>query len=326
MIQGFVDLQVNGYKGIDFNAADLSIDQIHEVSEHLWELGVVAYCPTVATSSIENYDRNIPLFAKAYNSKKGARILGIHLEGPFISSEEGARGIHPTQHITEPSIHLYEHLRELAEDKIAILTLAPERPGAMELIKHVTHGSNTVVSMGHHLANAETIFQAVDVGAKACTHIGNGLPEMIHRHKNPIWPVLADDRLSCFVISDGHHLSRDILRIMLRSKGVDQFIVTSDMSYLAGLPVGEYEVFGLPVVLEENGRLHVKDKHGLAGSANHMLDCINIMASLGELDESGLNKIGYENPLALLGMEIGSEFLDQTLNIVFNGTHIVVNK
>jgi len=177
MLPGFVDLQVNGYRGIDFCSELLTLNQINQVSEVLLARGTIAYCPTMISSSLEIYERNLPLIIQASKSLHGAQILGVHLEGPFINPEKGAVGVHPKQHVIKPSIDLFERFRELTEDKISILTLAPELEGAEKLIQHIHSKCNTIVSLGHHLANAELIHKAAKAGAKTCTHIGNGLPE-----------------------------------------------------------------------------------------------------------------------------------------------------
>src|SRR6056297_2432516 len=131
MDREYVDLQVNGYMGIDFSAPDLTIEDIHKVSTFLSEKGVVAYCPTVVTSSTEVYRHNLPLIASVTkNGGPGAQVLGVHLEGPFLSPETGARGIHQAQHIRRPDISFYQQLEELCEGSQALITIAPDQAGA----------------------------------------------------------------------------------------------------------------------------------------------------------------------------------------------------
>ena len=304
MAQGFVDLQVNGYSGVDFSCLDLTLEGVASVGEALVKRGVAGYCPTVVTMPMEVYARNLPMLSEAAACDSGASILGVHLEGPFINPEDGPRGAHVREHVIRPSVEVFERLRELTQDRIAIITLAPEIDGAMELIEHVVRDAGTVVSLGHHAADRDTIRRACDAGAKACTHVGNGLGDVIHRHKNPLWPMLAEDRLSCMFISDGHHVPLDMLRVCLRAKGAERFIVASDVVHLAGMSPGEYRFHGLPVVVEKDGRLHRRGMYQLAGSTADMMKCMNVLASLGELDESELWRIGCENPLALIGMEL----------------------
>jgi len=319
MVPGFVDLQVNGYEGVDFSARDLTSEGIVSAGEALLQRGVVGYCPTVVTMPMEIYTRNLPLLAEACTSESGAEILGIHLEGPFINPDDGPRGAHLREHVVAPSIEIFERLRELAEDRIALITLAPEMQGGMELIEHIVKQSAAVVSLGHHAADRETIGRACDAGASACTHVGNGLGDIIHRHNNPLWPMLGEDRLNCMFISDGHHMPLDMLRVCLRAKGADRFIVTSDVVHLSGLPAGEYRFHGLPVMVEEDGRLHRKGMYQLAGSTADMMKCMNVLASLAELTESELCKVGYHNPLALVGSGLDGERLKRGPTVFFDG-------
>ena len=323
MIPGFVDLQVNGYRGVDFSAPGLTVEKVHAVSRELHRLGIVAYCPTVITSSMKVYRDNLPILAHAATAHEGAKILGIHLEGPFINPK--ARGVHPESFIHTPSIELFEQLRQLAQDRISILSLAPEMPGAMELISEVSRNTNTVISLAHHLADRDTIYRAKDTGAKACTHVGNGLPEMLHRHLNPIWPILACDGLSAMIISDGYHLPEDVLRVFIRAKGVDQLIITSDMVHLAGLAPGAYDFAGVAVVLEECGHLHVKDAYQLAGSGCSMFHCMNHLASLEVLDEAQLIQVGYTNPLQLVQENPNGLALPSQARISFDNRRFQLN-
>ncbi|MFC1735047.1 N-acetylglucosamine-6-phosphate deacetylase [Candidatus Hydrogenedentota bacterium] len=309
---GFIDLQVNGYCGVDFSSDDLRVENVHYVSCELQKRGVVGYCPTMITSSLEIYGRNLPILAEAARSDIGATILGVHLEGPFISPEDGTRGVHSLDHVTGPSVKLFDKLRELADDRIALITLAPELYGARVLIDHIIETSDVRVSLGHHMAESAKIREACDAGAKAATHLGNGLPEMIHRHNNPLWTQLADDRLTALVVTDGHHLPDDMIRVFMRIKGVDNLIVTSDMTNIAGRPPGIYTFHGVSVVLEENGRLHREGKYQLAGSACDMLHCMNIIAALGGLGEDDLRGIGHDNALRLLGKDTGDLALPAT--------------
>lgn len=325
MLPGFVDLQVNGFQGVNFSDPELTLDQIYQVSKTLYSRGTLAFCPTVITSPVEVYERNLPLIAKACRRAEGAQILGIHLEGPFINPLDGARGIHPAEHVQKPSIELFERLRQWADDRIALLTLAPEMESALTLAEHVVRTCSTVVSLGHHLADAETVHRAADAGARACTHIGNGIPEMIHRHQNPLWSVLAEDRLSGLVIADGFHLPQDMLRVCWRSKGARRFIVTSDMTHLAGMPSGDYRFGDIEVILEKNGHLHQKDSSLLAGSASDMLDCMNVMASWNELNETELQAIGMDNALALLGVQLDSEIIEKAPRLQFEQGQFLIS-
>lgn len=298
---GFIDLQVNGYKGINFAALNLTIDDIHKATHALASDGTSAYCPTLVTNRPEIYERNLRLFARAMNDaglKKS--IPGLHLEGPFISPMEGARGAHPPKHIRQPDIELLKRFQDWADGHIVLLTLAPEIEGVIPLIKYAVK-NGIKVAMGHHLAEDDAMVKAVKAGAKACTHLGNGLPNMINRHQNPIWWQLACDDIYGMFITDGHHLPADFLKVALRAKTAEKFIVVSDSVDLAGLPPGTYEFIGRKVVLAPSGRISFANTPYLAGSSANMLQCMNHLAALKLLTEFQLWQIGRDNPLRFLG-------------------------
>ncbi len=301
---GFVDLQVNGYLGIDFSGPDLTIDKVRQVVERLRERGTVAFCPTVITSSLELYESNLPVLARCLKEPDLAGVLlGQHLEGPFISPDDGARGAHPAEHVQVPSVGLLDRLRALAKDTIAILTVAPERPGALALIDYAVKCGITV-SLGHHHADAETIRRACDLGAVASTHLGNGIGNLIPRHPNPLWDQLDEERLAVMLITDGHHLPASFIRVVVRVKGVGRVIVVSDSAPLAGFPPGEYDCMGQKVVLEPGGRIWNPVGQHLVGSSACLIDCMNYLAGLGVFSESDLWQLGFHNPLALIRKSI----------------------
>ena len=302
--RGFVDLQVNGYKGVDFSDPQLTLEDIRSVSIKLLKLGIIGYCPTLISSPLETYKHNLPIISEAMNQNVGATILGIHLEGPFINPENGVRGIHPKENVIIPSIDLYEKLQEWSQNQIILITLAPEIKDAFALIDHIINIGHTIVSIGHTVAGADIIKKAIDMGVKAATHVGNGLPNMIHRHNNPLWSVLADDRIYGLFITDGFHLPEELIKVSFRSKGSSRFIVTSDLVHIAGLNPGMYTFHGDSVLLENDGSLHCQNSEYLAGSTKTMFHCMNYISSLGELNLEELYKVGYKNPLNLISKKI----------------------
>ncbi|MDA2938998.1 glucosamine-6-phosphate isomerase, partial [Acidobacteria bacterium AH-259-A15] len=254
-MKGFVDLQVNGYQGVDFSAPGLDLEQLRLVVHSLRKEGTIAFCPTIITSPVEVYEQNLPVLARAMDEPDLApHLLGIHVEGPFISPQDGARGAHPRRHTALPEIPLYDRLRQLAENRIALVTLAPELPGAKSLIQHIIR-TGAAVSLGHHLANRQAIEEACEYGAVAATHLGNAIPNLLPRHPNPLWDQLDEDRLMVMLITDGHHVPDTFIRVVARLKGPQRLIVVSDSAPPAGLPPGRYHTLGQDVILEENGRL-----------------------------------------------------------------------
>jgi N-acetylglucosamine-6-phosphate deacetylase len=290
--------------GTDFSAPGLTAETVERITRDLLSRGTLAYCPTLITSDPENYRTNFREVVKAMKDPEiGRHILGIHLEGPFISPEPGAVGAHPRQHVLEPDVKTFDRFQEWAGGNIRILTVAPERPGCEELIRHATR-QGVAVSIGHHMASDGDMERAVRAGAKLCTHVGNGIPNLIHRHENPLWWQLSCDELTGLFITDGHHLPADLIKTALRAKTVDRFIVTSDASPLAGMPPGKYTVFGsLPVAINQAGLIYSEESKSLAGSHSTIMQCMNHLASLDLLSENELWKVGFENPLRALGMK-----------------------
>jgi len=323
-MNAFVDIQLNGFLGIDFSSPELTIEDVRRVTRHVVSRGTAAYCPTVCTCPMEVYRRNLQLFARAMKEPDMAgHIIGLHLEGPFISREPGARGAHQPEFVRPPSVEQFKRLLDWAEGNIVILTLAPSEPGVEELIRFaVDHG--VVVSLGHHYASDEALQRAVDAGATLCTHLGNGIPNQIDRHHNPIWWQLASDNLWASFITDGHHLPAPFIKVALRAKGAARTVVTSDASPLAGLAPGSYEWLGKTVLIEHNGKIHCPESGGLAGSGSSMIECMNHLASLKLLSEEDLWKVGRDNPLKLLGKSVEDLKILDAPEVVFDGVQFVI--
>ena len=297
---GFVDIQVNGWRGVDFSSPSLAVEDVLRVADHLAECGTAAYLPTVTTSPPEVYEKALPVIAEA-KEKSGGRILGVHLEGPFISREDGAVGAHPKACVQAPSPEALDVLLDYAPGLVKLITIAPEMPGALDLIRRAVKAGVTV-SIGHSLAKAGDVKAAADAGATLVTHFGNGCPNMVPRHDNFFWPVLAEERLKCLMISDGHHTPPALLKTVLLAKGVAGMTATSDMSAAAGLPVGEYTTLGTRVRVEASGRISNLNAPTLAGSSADMLTCLNHLAELKLAGEADLWRLGRDNPLAAIGL------------------------
>ncbi len=316
--KGFVDLQVNGYMGVDFSGPGLTLDDVRRVTKGLLKKGTIAYCPTVVTADEEVYRANLPLLAQATEEPDlAAHILGIHLEGPFISSLDGPRGAHPKDFVRRPNIEDYKRFQEWAGGKIVFITLAPEREGARELIRYIVKEGIATVSLGHHLADDEDLRMASGEGASCCTHLGNGISNELSRHPNPLWAQLANDSLSAMFITDGHHLPPAFIKVALRAKGVERFIVTSDVASVAGLLPGEYFSGGQEVVLEKSGLIRTLRGDSLAGSSSLLLDCVNHLSSMGMLSEEELYQVGFFNPLRTVKKSLDESAYHSLPNIVY---------
>lgn len=301
-IPGLIDLQINGYKGIDFSDPQIEEEDIIKAFGEILDSCCSAFFPTIITSPESTYKRNLGLISKVIEMPRfKGMVPGIHAEGPFISPETGACGVHKKEWIRKPDIGFLDKLIEWSNGKIRLLTIAAETEGSGKLTGHAVKKGITV-SLGHELALDKDMEKAVKAGAKALTHLGNGIPNLINRHHNSIWAGLANDELYAMLITDGHHLPHSLIKTVIKAKGVSKCIVTSDSAPLAGMPPGKYVYNGEEVSLEENGLLHNIGRGYLAGSSSSMIQCMNYLASLDFLDTGGLLKIGFYNPLELIGV------------------------
>ncbi|MDN4599758.1 amidohydrolase family protein [Paenibacillus sp. F6_3S_P_1C] len=302
---GLVDLQVNGGWGLDLNTAPLCTDTVLQLTRKLQSQGVTSYCPTLITNSSVRLAEAASVIAKAVRLNRDAAegIVGIHLEGPFLSPENGPRGAHPKQHIVPPDWEALRRWQDAADGLIRIITLSPEWPGAASFIARCSE-SGILVSIGHTAATPEQIREAVSAGAVMSTHLGNGAHLMLPRHPNYLWEQLAADELYGSMIADGHHLPLSVLAVILRMKR-NRAILVSDAVSLSGMPPGSYHLhIGGDVVLTAEGRLHLAGQPELlAGSAMMLPD------QVGYLVESGLSRLadawdcGSVHPARLLGLE-----------------------
>lgn len=268
---GFIDNQVNGYKGVSFAFAGsdkLSYSDIKYVVREIWKEGFTTFLPTLTSNDHDVLMKNLALLAEVKNDPEtlGA-IPGFHLEGPYISPEDGYRGAHPLEYIRPPDWNEFMEFYKASGKKILQITLAPEVAGALDFISKCRE-MGIVVALGHHNASAETIQAAVDRGAQICTHLGNGTANSINRFHNPFWSQLADDRLSISIICDGFHLLPEQIKVFYKVKGADNIIITSDVTSFAGLPVGDYVTpEGVKIKLTPEGKLWDPEKNILYGSA-----------------------------------------------------------
>ena len=265
---GLIDNQINGYANVDFSGNKLSAEDVIVATKAIWRDGVTSFLPTLITNSHESLIRNFRILNDVLKKDELFResVPGFHLEGPYISPEDGYRGCHPVQHIRKPSWDEFTEYQKAAGGKIIQITIAPELDGAMEFIRLCTH-IGIVIAMGHTNASAEQITHAVENGVKLSTHLGNGCANLIHRHKNPIWPQLANDQLTPSIIADGLHLFPEEVRVFYKVKGPDNIILTSDVIYLAGMAPGMYIFLENEVILTEEGMLLNTESNCLAGAS-----------------------------------------------------------
>jgi len=301
---GYVDLQINGSVGVEFSAPDLTEDDFLRAADHILSGGTELFLPTLVTGPKEVFLRNIPLIRRACETRGLVKqIPGVHMEGPFISPEPGAVGSHPKAFVREPDPAFLEDILRESGDFVRLLTVAAERPGAEDLIRFAK-GKGIAVSCGHQLAQSADLKCAASAGATLLTHLGNGCPNLIDRHRNVIWAGLACDELTAMIITDGHHLPGEVIKCILRCKGAEKVIVTSDAAPVAGLPPGRYSAWGNDAVLEPDGLYHNPELHCLVGSSASMRECVRFLRSLELLTEAELKLVSRTNPLKVLGVTL----------------------
>lgn len=237
---GLTDLQVNGYGGIDVSDPGLSVDAIEKLCRDLASGGVTHFLPTLTTHSLGRLGASLENLVRLAEASQLAKdmMLGIHLEGPFISPIDGPRGAHPQAFCRPPDVEVFRQLQDHAKGRITILTLSPEYEQAPEVIGRIR--DELIVSIGHTAATPEQIRIAVDCGARMSTHLGNGMHPVLPRHPNYLWEQLADDRLVAGLIGDGVHLDPAVIKSMVRAKGIQRCFLVSDSTLLSGMPPGLY--------------------------------------------------------------------------------------
>lgn len=301
---GFVDLQINGCSGIEFVDAHLTVEQVSSVCRAQDRFGVTGLCPTVTTHHFDMMRRSLTTIAKACDSVEDVaqRVLGVHMEGPYISVEDGPRGAHPREHCRPYDWDEFRRLQDAADGRIIILTLSPEYEFAAEFIRQVT-GSGVTVAIGHTAASTDQIQAAVDAGATLSTHLGNGAHGQIRRHPNYIWDQLAEDRLTASLIVDGHHLPPNVVKSFVRCKTLDRCILVSDMTGMAGMPPGRYEKSSLgDIEVLEDGRLVVAEQRQyLAGASQPITVGISNMLQFADLTITQAVSMASTRPARLIG-------------------------
>ena len=305
---GWLDLQVNGFDGHDPNAADADATTTTAMVRSLWRTGVSGACITICTESESHIIRSLEAAAAACEADPliAESVVGIHVEGPHIATEDGPRGAHPLRYVRPPDVEEYRRWQAAAGGRIRIITLSPEYPEAVGYIEAIV-ADDVVASIGHTAASSDQIRAAVDAGARWSTHLGNGAHSMIRRHPNYIWDQLAEDRLSAGFIFDGHHLPPAVMKSVVRSKGVERSILVSDALYVAGLAPGVYHLpDGAAVDLKESGRLELHDTPYLAGATAPLSVGIGNAVRHAGLTLSEATRMATANPSRLLGLPVES--------------------
>jgi N-acetylglucosamine-6-phosphate deacetylase len=308
---GFTDIQVNGYLGCDYSG-ELTGEHIRRITAALADAGVTRHCPTIISSPENRILENLKTIrvARDEDPDLARAIPGIHMEGPYITGEDGARGAHDKRYVRDPDYEEYLRWQEASGGLIKIITLAPERDGAMEFIEKVSR-DGVVAAIGHTAASPERIAEAVKAGATLSTHLGNGSHAVLPRLKNYLWPQLAEDRLRASIICDGFHLPEPVVQVFHRMKRSEGTILVSDVSPIGGLAPGEHRWGDTSVTVEPSGRLALTGTTYLAGSG-HLLDrgLSTFMEFTGTSFPEAIRTVTV-NPLKLLGREVQEQWIEE---------------
>lgn len=299
----FFDLQINGCDGHSFNSPTLTADQVRHVVHVCRRHGIGELLPTLVTGPFPALAHGMATIrqARAADPEVARAIPGIHLEGPYISPEDGARGAHPLKHVRPPDGDEFQRLQEAAGGLIRLVTLAPETEGALPFITNLTK-QGIVVAIGHTAASPAVIREAVKAGAKLSTHLGNGSHAMLPRHENYFFEQLASDKLWASIICDGHHLPSSLVKCILRVKTPARLILTCDASSLAGLPAGRYSEWDFELDVLEEGKVVVPGTPFLAGSWAFTDLCVGNAIEHGGVTLAQAVDMAGANPRELLGL------------------------
>ncbi len=292
---GLIDLQVNGYAGHDLNDDHVTPQTVQALAQAMLACGVTTFLPTLITASESQLTKALVAIqaARRLDPVVAGMVPYVHVEGPAIAPEDGPRGAHPAAHVRPPSVAEFERWQQASGSVVGMVTLSPHWAESEAYISHLV-ASGVHVALGHTDASPAQIAAAVQAGARISTHLGNGMYALINRRRNPFWAQLVDDRLCASFIADGHHLAPELLKVMLRSKGLGQSMIVSDATAIGGMSAGHYQAsIGGAVTLSANGRLSMNDGSDqyLAGAALPLLAGVaNLVrdGGLGLADALGL--------------------------------------
>jgi N-acetylglucosamine-6-phosphate deacetylase len=267
---GFIDLQVNGFAGVDYNSPSAPLEAIGQSIRTLFSTGVTRFFPTVITGAPEDMQGALRNLSNAREKlPEGPAMEAFHVEGPHISPEDGPRGAHPARWVRPPDLEEYRSWQDAANGNVRLITLSPEWPEAPRYIQHITR-DGVVASIGHTRATREQIQDAVSAGATLSTHLGNAADPVRPREPNYLWEQLADDRLAASFIVDGMHLPEAFLRMAIRSKGIERSVLITDAVAPAMCKPGNYKLGEVEVELRSDDRVVLRGGTRLAGSSLRM--------------------------------------------------------
>jgi N-acetylglucosamine-6-phosphate deacetylase len=300
---GLFDIQVNGMLGYNLSDEDLTADRVAEINEALEHRGITRWCPTITTQDPAIVERNLAILRDVIEKNLAPNIHGIHMEGHYISSEAGYRGVHMERFIRDPDPKEFDRWQTASGGHIGLFSLAPERRGAIAFIGKLRN-EGVKVALVHHHADHDTVLNAYAAGADLSSHLVNGCAKLIHRQHNILWSQLSIDDMWASFIADGYHIPYYTLRAVIKARGINRSILTSDLAHLSGMPEGEYTKYDRTVVLKDGG-LWVKGEGTdlLSGAVKTLeQDCEYLAAHSGFPIEQALVMASL-NPARYFGIE-----------------------
>jgi N-acetylglucosamine-6-phosphate deacetylase len=295
---GFVDVQVNGYSGVDFNTDGLIADDLHRACAGLEADGVASCLATIITDHLPVMcDRLATLAALRAADPLAERVIaGVHIEGPFLNETDGFRGAHPRDAIRPATLDAMERLLDAAGGLTRVVTLAPERDDELAVTRALTDRL-IVVSAGHCDPTLDQLRAAADAGLSMCTHVGNGCPMQIHRHDNVIQRMLSlSDRLWLCFIADGVHVPFVALGNYLRLAGPERCVIVTDAIAAAGLGPGRYRLGRWDLSIGEDMVARSPDQSHFVGSAGTMRQSAANLRDALHLSDAVIDQLTSENP------------------------------
>jgi N-acetylglucosamine-6-phosphate deacetylase len=319
IVPGFFDIHIHGGAGVDVMRG--SPDDLARLGSFLISHGVTEYFPTTVAAPLDAtcaaLERLADAIEAAQSSNGGsdgavqARPLGIHLEGPFLSHKR--RGVHPPEYLAEPTVEIFDRLWQAARGQVRMMTIAPEIPGAMEVIAEASR-RKVCVSIGHSDADLSTARRAIDVGARHATHTFNAMRPLDHREPGIVAEVLTDDRITADLIADGIHVAPEVVKLFLRAKGLERAVLITDAMSATGMPNGKYQL-GPILVDVKDGKATYKDS--LAGSVLTMDRAVRNVTKFADWSLQDAVRAGTLNPAKAVGMEADRGVLASGANADF---------
>jgi N-acetylglucosamine-6-phosphate deacetylase len=298
---GLVDLQVNGFAGVDFNSGTITAAEMDHALEAMLATGVTMCLPTIITAHPAELETRLGALDAAVSASKLGSVIcpGYHLEGPFLNPAAGYAGCHPPDAMTAADPGLVARLQGCLSRPILMVTVAAEIAGVMALIKALVD-QGCVVALGHSAVDLDQVAMAAEAGATLSTHLGNGVPQQVHKFANPIFAQLAEDRLWASFIADGVHLQPKVLKSLIRAKGVDRSILVTDAVSGAAAPPGRYGFAGMRIDRHADDSVRQAGTNLLAGSALCLDEAVRNIIAWKLATAAEAIAMASTNPLSVL--------------------------